>query len=200
MKCILIVGMVVLLGFAGIANVVEAEAAQRVRGDLSVEVSPEGNRLNVVYTIENLTAWIIAPSQKDEYRYTIRNVQTGVEVAHGNLDSAFDADVSQYAMPYGHAVFAVKQIPITDEMRDDSGFYLMFLTNTFVNCNGEETVFYIPENLGGGINAQLNSIHEIVSETRSHFEYQFSQVRYRLRKIQRYVKSIEQLCKKLLRR
>lgn len=142
MKKCLLLGVLLTLCLSTLAF-----AAPRIKASLDVEISQDKKYLNAIYTIENLTDKMIAPSQSDTYHYAIRNVDTGKEVAKGELDDAFVTSVSQYASPYAHAVFAVKNIPITNEMKNNPGFYLMFLCVSGDNVLGEETVFYIPENL-----------------------------------------------------
>jgi hypothetical protein len=123
-----------------------ARAAQDLQGTLTVQIAEDRAGLLIMYSVRNLGPYTIPPNPNEKYAYTIRNVQTGVEVKYGNLDSAFQTNVSQYVVGYGHAVFAVKKIAIPAAMKSNPGFYLIFL-----NCgpisNGEETVFYIPANL-----------------------------------------------------
>lgn len=113
---------------------------------LSVNIAEDRAHLHIVYEVKNLTANLIGPDPSDAYHFTIRNVATGEEVIQGTLDSALQTNVSQYASPYAHAVFAVKRVPIPDSMKNNPGFYLIFL-NVGHNILGEETVFYIPANL-----------------------------------------------------
>jgi hypothetical protein len=113
---------------------------------LTVEISEDRQNLIVLYEIKNNSNSLLPPDQSDTYAYEIRNVATGKQILGGNLESAYQTNISQYASPYAHAIFAVKKIPIPDEMKQNPGFYLMFLFGGR-NINAEETVFYIPKNI-----------------------------------------------------
>ena len=122
-------------------------SAQVIRGHLATEITRDDNFVDTQYIVENLTAGIIGPNFNDTYHYTIRNVATGEEVAQGTLASAFDVAVSQYVAPYAHAVFAVKNIPITTEMKQNPGYYLIFLSATTGYVYACESVFYICDSI-----------------------------------------------------
>ncbi len=139
--------------------------AQAIEGKLNVTISEDRANLEIVYEVKNLTGAMIAPNPADTYHITIRNVDTGVEVFNGNLDSAFQKDVSQYASPYAHAIFAVKRIPIPARMKANPGFYLIFLSTGY-NALGEENVFYIPANLSNP-NPIIRQISKTVSQIKN---------------------------------
>lgn len=116
----------------------------RLTAELKVNVVEKKKFLNIIYTIHNLSNEVVAPKQSDQYFFIIRNVVTGQEVLKGTLDNAFNTNVSQYAAPGSHAVFAVKQIPIPEVMKRNPGFYLIFLISEGTTVLPEETVFYVP--------------------------------------------------------
>lgn len=136
-------------------------ASQNLQGTLTVKIAEDRANLEIMYSVRNLTGSIVPPDPAEKYHYTIRNVATGEEVLMGNLDSAFQTNVSQYASPYAHAVFAVKRVPMPPAMKSNPGFYLIFLGAGPI-CDGEETVFYIPENLDNP-NPIIREIRSIVS-------------------------------------
>lgn len=162
MKRLIVIAAVYIIAIFGMAYL-NAEAAFPIEGRLIVTISEDRTNLEIVYEIKNLTGSMIPPNRADTFHVTIRNVATGVEVFNGNLDSAFQTNVSQYASPYAHAIFAVKRILIPAYMTSMPGFYLAFQSAQY-NALGEETVFYVPANLTNPnpiirqINSTVNAI------------------------------------------
>ncbi len=180
--------MVLSAGFSGLAA---AGSTFNIKPKLTVTLSPEKDKLLAVYEVENLTSGIITHSQDDEYRYAINLVYSDngyVEVATGNMDNAYSANVSQYLVGGSHAVFAVKEIAITQEMKDNPGFYRMFLSASGPNVYPVETVFYIPEGLDAYEEKNIESIYDLVLETRTRLEYLFSRAMPVLRQARNYAR------------
>lgn len=137
-------------------------ASRDLQGTLSVEIAEDRANLHIMYSVRNLSGYIIPPDPLEKYSYSIRNVATGEEIVRGYLDSAFQTSVSQYAAPYAHAVFAVKRVPIPAAMASKPGFYLIFLSAGPIS-DGEETVFYVPANLKNP-NPVIREIRSIVGQ------------------------------------
>lgn len=152
---LLIVGIIVCS-----ATAVWASAS--LQGTLTVTLSEDRANLEIMYTVRNMTGSIIPPNSAEKYYYTIRNVATGREVMRGTLNSAFQTNVSQYAAPYAQAVFAIKRVAIPAAMKNNPGYYLIFLAAGPIS-NGDEAVFYVPANLRNP-NPVISEIRTIVGK------------------------------------